>query len=236
MKKFRLYFNKDKETEWLNAQAKEGYVLTGFFAGLYSFDACTPGKYEHQIDFGDGFFSVSNKYREFMTEMGIEIVQCWGPWVFLRKEVSEEPFQLYTDLDSMVEHYTKIRNLFKIVTLVELICFILELCATLNGSITGFFFTLLIGLFLIVFMKVSIDTNDILLELKERKGETSGADAPPRGIISRFLPCGLILNAASYGVEHLPIENGELWASLVQITAIVIMMIGLFKSRHVFAK
>lgn len=39
MKKFRLYLDKDKETEWLNQLAKEGYALKKFFAGVYTFEA-----------------------------------------------------------------------------------------------------------------------------------------------------------------------------------------------------
>lgn len=94
MKKFRLYLDKDKETAWLNQLAKEGYALKKFFAGVYTFEACTPGTYTYQIDFGNKLFSVSDDYREFMNESGIEIVSCWGYWVFLRKLASEGEFQL----------------------------------------------------------------------------------------------------------------------------------------------
>ena len=59
MKKFRMYFDKDKETAWLNEMAAEGYALTSFFAGLYTFDECVPGKYTYQIDFSDSLFRVS---------------------------------------------------------------------------------------------------------------------------------------------------------------------------------
>lgn len=44
MKQFRLYFDKDKETEWLNDMAAQGYALTSFFAGIYTFDTCAPNK------------------------------------------------------------------------------------------------------------------------------------------------------------------------------------------------
>lgn len=234
MIKFRLYYDKDKETEWLNSMAKEGYAMTGFFAGFYKFEACEPGKYEYQIDFSDSLFSVSNNYREFMKEFDIEIVQCWGPWVILRKVASEEPFQLYTDIDSMIEHYTKIRNMFKIVTLVELACFILELFAAMNGFEVGFFFTLLIGLIVIACMKVTLSINETILELKERKGEKVNRNAVQTGNVSPVLICGLLFNSVPFAMQNF--GCGELWVSLAQIVAIVLLMIGIFKTRHVFAK
>lgn len=234
MTKFRLYFDKDQETEWLNELANEGYALTRFIAGFYTFEASEPGKYEYQIDFSDGFFSVSNNYREFMKEFDIEIVQCWGPWVFLRKVKSEEPFKLYTDIDSMIEHYTKIRNMFKIVTLVELICFIMELFATMNGFEAGFLFTLLIGLVVIACMKVTLSTNETILDLKERKGEKVNRNAVQTGKVSPFLICGLLCNSIPFVMERFTCP--ELWINIVQIVAIVLLMIGIFKTRHVFAK
>lgn len=234
MIKFRLYYDKDKETEWLNNMAKEGFCLTGFCAGFYKFESCEPGKYEYQIDFSDGFFSVSNNYREFMKEFDIDIVQCWGPWIFLRKIASEEPFQLYTDIDSMIEHYTKIRNMFKVVTLVELACFILELFATMNGFEAGFLFTLLIGLIVIACMKVTLSTNETILELKERKGEKVNRNAVQTGKVSPFLICGLLSNSVPFAMKLFSCP--ELWINIVQIVAIVLLMIGIFKTRHVFAK
>ena len=77
MTKFRLYFDKDKETTWINEMAAKGYALKGFFAGFYSFEKCEPGEYVYQIDFGSKMYSVSDDYREFMAENNIEIV-CLG--------------------------------------------------------------------------------------------------------------------------------------------------------------
>ena len=78
MIKFRLYYDKDKETVWLNDMVASGYSMTGFFAGFYTFEKCEPGEYIYQIDFSDKFSSVTNDYREFMEETGIEIIQTWG--------------------------------------------------------------------------------------------------------------------------------------------------------------
>ena len=38
MIKFRLYYDKDKMTEYLNEMSRKGYALRGFFAGFLRFD------------------------------------------------------------------------------------------------------------------------------------------------------------------------------------------------------
>lgn len=127
MMRFRLYFDKDKETEWLNEMSRQGYALTGFCMGFYSFERCEPGEYVYQVDFTDGFFRVSSDYREFMAEAGVELVCLWGYWVILRKRASEGAFELYTDVESSIEHYTKIRRMFKAAACLEIICLFMEI-------------------------------------------------------------------------------------------------------------
>ena len=70
MIRFRLYFDKDPETEWLNQMASDGWALKGFFAGFYSFERCEKGEWIYQIDFGEHAYHVSDEYRELMTDLG----------------------------------------------------------------------------------------------------------------------------------------------------------------------
>lgn len=78
MIRFRLYFDKDKETAWLNEMSGRGWAMKGFFAGFYRFEKCEPGEYIYQIDFGDEMYHVSDEYRELMEDIGAEIVTLWG--------------------------------------------------------------------------------------------------------------------------------------------------------------
>ena len=225
MIKFRLYFDKDKETVWLNKMAEEGHALTGFFAGFYQFEECEPGQYVYQIDFGEKLFAVTNNYREFMEETGVEIVQTWGYWVFLRKLASEGEFQLYTDVDSSIEHYTKIRNMFKVVMILELICFFIELVCAMDGNQWAVRFAILIGVLIIVIMNATFKTNRIIAELKERKGEISACGA---GKVSLLLPCGMLLNSCALLVKE---RVNPTIVCVVQIAAIIFMIVGIYRSR-----
>ena len=74
MIRFRLYFDKDQETKWLNQMVSDGWALKGFFAGFYSFERCEKGEWIYQIDFGEHAYHVSDEYRELMTDLVIEIV------------------------------------------------------------------------------------------------------------------------------------------------------------------
>ena len=44
MIRFRLYYDKDRETEWLNEMAADGWALKSFFAGFYKFEPCEKGE------------------------------------------------------------------------------------------------------------------------------------------------------------------------------------------------
>lgn len=231
MTKFRLYLDKDKETAWINEMAAQGYALTGFFAGFYKFEECEPGKYTYQIDFGDKMFSVDENYREFMAENNIEIVSLWGYWIFLRKLTADGEFKLYTDVDSSIEHYTKILKMFKVVTIIELICFFVEVMGAMNGAGIGFFGMLLIGAIVIGCMRATISTKRKIAELKERKGEVVTGLAS--GKTSPALISGLLLNAGALALKNGNTVSGSI-IMVVQIIAIILMLVGIYQSRHVF--
>ena len=227
---FRLYFDKDKETVWLNDMAAKGYAMTGFFAGFYTFEKCEPGEYTYQIDFGDKLFAVTDDYREFMEETGVEIVQTWGFWVILRKKAAEGPFVLYTDVDSQITHYTKIRNMFKIATIIELICFMIEIIAYYQvptGDRTlNLFFTILVGIFVVVMMKAALSTNKVINELKERKGEIRSMK---NNKVSPLLTSGLLLNACALIMDNPSLDIVKM---IVQIVAIILMLAGTYLTSH----
>jgi len=222
MTKFRLLLDKDKETAWLNKLASEGWALKSFFLGFYKFEKCEPGEYVYQIDIQDQCGKVSEDYREFMTEAGIEIVQVWGFWVILRKKASEGEFVLYTDVDSQIEHYKKILKLFKIFTIVELICFIIEVVSAANShSYLVFGFVFLIAAIVIVFLRIIAKTKNIINELEERK---TGIPVERRKGASPFLSIGLLFNSVAL-IAHDSISNYILLP--IQICAIVLMLVGI---------
>ena len=225
MIRFKLYFDKDKETKWLNDMADQGWAMNGFFAGFYRFEPCEKGKYTYQIDFGNEFFSVSDDYREFMSDSDIEIIQSWGFWVFLRKLSSEGEFQLYTDVDSQIEHYKKIRNMFKAVTVIELICLFIELfSASMTKSPLLWSFVFLILAIIIAFFNITNRTNDIIHELTERK---TGIEEPRSRSISIFLIIGLLLNSCVLMMKD---SIPSYIVCPLQLIVIALMLVGVYQT------
>lgn len=235
MVKFRMYFDKDKETEYLNAMAGKGYAMTGFCVGFYSFDKCRPGEYIYQVDITEGFFRVSNDYREFMQEMGVEIVCLWGPWVILRKKAAEGPFQLYTDVESSIEHYEKIKKLFKIAIAMEIICLTMEaVCAvgaTDSSSIAMYLAGCsLLAAIIVLLVREVCRVKEILAELRARLGqedphETRWGNRRP----SLFLCLGVFLNGLT--ILLMPEQGGsdlyEAMKGVLHALALVLMGAGL---------
>lgn len=200
MTKFRLLFNKDKEVEWLNEMSGRGWALTGYFLGFYSFVRCEPGEYAYQMDFTDKFGRVSADYREFMAGTGVEIVEIWGWWVILRKKASQGEFQMYTDVESRIEHYTKIRTMFKAVIGVEIMCLIVEVFGALDSSGEAKLMAKLaacgIAVLLAALTREVLRINGILAELKGRIGKLSEEHASENRR-DGLLAAGLGFNALS---------------------------------------
>lgn len=125
LKKFKLTFDKDWEQSWLNEMCQQGWAVTKFFLGVYTFEPCQPGEYIYQVDLlpGSGFqASDPDGYTEFMTETGVEVVCRWFRWIILRKRAEDGPFEIYTDAESQIESYKRIRTMLAWGLVLELLC------------------------------------------------------------------------------------------------------------------
>lgn len=222
MIRFRLYYNKDTETEWLNKMAADGWALTGFFAGFYRFEECEKGEYTYQVDLGDQLFSVSSEYRELMEELGVEIVTLWGYWIILRKRTADGPFELYTDVESQIEHYTKILRMFKVVCILEIICMLIEVVGGLSGNPLGWAAAVLLASFVLVCVNAVGKTKGVLAELEARKSGIEQENSVRT--ISVLLPTGLLINACLLAAQD---SISPVIHMVLQILAIILMAAGL---------
>ena len=48
--RWKFYFDKDKEEQWLNEMAAKGWSMKSFFAGRYTFEQTQPGEYLYQVE------------------------------------------------------------------------------------------------------------------------------------------------------------------------------------------
>ena len=177
MKKFRLYYDKDKEEKWLNRMCEKGWAMTGFFMGVYTFESCEKSEYIYRIDMpGEiGKSSIrdgkAREYISFVEETGAEYVCTWGWWVIFRKKASAGNFELYTDTESQIALYRRIQKLFLWGGLLEIIMGINNTLIYLSKNrIDAFDIAMLVLIYLLmaVFLVGIIKTTIKIKKLKEK--------------------------------------------------------------------
>jgi len=149
MIKFKLYYDKDQEEKFLNEMSDRGYAMEKFFLGLYFFEPCNPGEYTYRVDLiaGKGI-KETNSFYDLVRDAGGELVQTWGFWAFYRKKGS---FDLYTDRESQISQYEKIRKLFLGIGLLELTVMFMQVSQyQRQSSIFSLVLTVLFALLVIV--------------------------------------------------------------------------------------
>ena len=167
MKRFKVFYDKDKETAWLNEMAAQGWMMVHFFLCFYTFEPCEKGEYIYQLDFDERCRNGAENYDAFMNEMGITVVDNWFLWTYLRKRAEDGPFELYTDTESQIAQYTKIRNLFKIVAVLDFICAAIEaVCGAVTGTSLPFFAFILLCILGCVIANAAFTTDKRIRELK----------------------------------------------------------------------
>ncbi len=100
----------DKEEKWLNEMASKGLGLVAVGWCRYEFEDCAPGEYKICLDFLENkCSSVENeKYIAFLEETGAQQVGRMSRWVYFRKKVSGEDFQIFSDNASRIRYLTRI--------------------------------------------------------------------------------------------------------------------------------
>lgn len=154
MKRFRLYFDKDTEQDWIKKMSLKGWALEGYFLGVYTFVPCKPGEYIYQIDLLDNWSGDKEDFAAFMEDSGVEVIAQWYRWVFLRKKSSDGPFEMYTDSESKIKQYKRIKNFFLVGFILEAVCFLQINAISHYRDPLHWFFTILIGLICLTFLRM----------------------------------------------------------------------------------
>lgn len=90
----------EKEEQWLNAMAMDGWTLDSVGLCTYRFRADAPGAYTIRME----MHPPEAEYLRFMEETGAEYIGRIGQWLFFRKKTEEGVFEIFSDLDSRIRH------------------------------------------------------------------------------------------------------------------------------------
>ncbi|UEL47061.1 DUF2812 domain-containing protein [Terrisporobacter hibernicus] len=121
MHKTRVFFDIEKETNWLNNLSKEGYRLTNKSWFTYYFENCDKEKYIYQIERRKPFSSKENEdYINFVSSLNINTVSTQWGWFYFEKENDGKEFTIFSDIPSKIAHY---RNLIITVLIIAFFSF-----------------------------------------------------------------------------------------------------------------
>ena len=97
--KLFLVYDFDKEEEWLNDMAMQGWVLVEIGFCKYVFERSEPGEYIIKLAFVDG---STEDYISLVSESGGEYIGNFLKWAFFRRKSEYGNFELNSDTDSRI--------------------------------------------------------------------------------------------------------------------------------------
>ena len=113
VKKMFWAWDFEKEEKWLNEMSAKGFALVGYSFCRYVFEECEPGEYTNKIQLLEHKPShpESEQYIRFMEETGAEEVASYMNWVYFRKKTAEGPFEIFSDIESKMNHLILVKKL-----------------------------------------------------------------------------------------------------------------------------
>ena len=111
MHKWYWVWEFEKEDDWLNDMALNGWVLDSVGFCTYRFVRCEPGEYSVHTE----MHPADEGYVDFMRETGAEYVGRMMMWMYFRKKTADGHFDLFSDIDSRISHLDKIGKMLSIV-------------------------------------------------------------------------------------------------------------------------
>lgn len=97
----------EKEEDWLNDMALQGWVLDNVGFCTYHFVRCEPGEYIVRLQLTD----ADSNYIDFMNEIHAEYIGRMIKWVYFRRKTDYGFFEINSNLDSRIAHLNRIGNM-----------------------------------------------------------------------------------------------------------------------------
>lgn len=107
----------DKEEAWLNEMANTGWVLDCVGFCKYTFVKSEPEEYTVRLEMHDH----DQGYIDFVEETGAEYVGRMARWIYFRKRTENGRFEIFSDIDSRIQHLDRIGKMLTIVGIANLL-------------------------------------------------------------------------------------------------------------------
>lgn len=107
----------DKEEVWLNEMANTGWVLDRVGFCKYTFVKSEPEEYTVRLEMHD----YDQGYVDFVEDTGAEYVGRMAKWIYFRKRTENGKFEIFSDIDSRIQHLERIGKMLTIVGIANLL-------------------------------------------------------------------------------------------------------------------
>ncbi|MBQ7956088.1 MAG: DUF2812 domain-containing protein [Lachnospiraceae bacterium] len=107
----------EKEEAWLNVMAASGWVLDRVGFCKYTFVKSEPEEYTVRLEMRNH----DRDYLDFMEEIGAEYIGRMAKWIYFRKKAADGRFDIFSDIDSRIQHLDRIGKLLTVVGVLNLI-------------------------------------------------------------------------------------------------------------------
>ena len=101
----------EKEEQWLNEMAMNGWRLCSVGFCRYEFEKCEPGEYTIRLEMHES----DDSYIQFMRETGAEYIGRVVQWIYFSKKTEDGSFDLFSDIDSRIQHLDKIGKMISLI-------------------------------------------------------------------------------------------------------------------------
>lgn len=121
MKKSKLFYNLEKEEQWLNDMSQSGWKLIAFKSGCYEFEP-SQSRYQYKVELASWSWKgkKNQEFLEFLKLTGLDVVGHSFNKAIICRPAQDRPFEIYTDKVSQRKQYRRAIAPF-------LVCFILYL-------------------------------------------------------------------------------------------------------------
>lgn len=109
----KAFWNYEKEENWINKMAAKGMNLDNYSWMKYTFAEGEPGEYIYRMELleNKADHPESQSYIRFLEDNGVEHVASYIRWIYLRKNAKDGEFDIYTDIESKIRHYSRVNTM-----------------------------------------------------------------------------------------------------------------------------
>ena len=117
VRKWMWVWDFEKEEQWLNEMAMEGWALEKVGFCTYKFIHCEPGEYIIRLEMHDS----DDAYMDLMHQTGAEYIGRVCKWIYFRRKSEHGAFDIFSNIDSRISHLESIAKMLLIIGIANII-------------------------------------------------------------------------------------------------------------------